>query len=444
MNALTLTILSGLSIPILFGSKRWALLSIVAGALYLTEGMALTVAGFSLYPARFLILVALARIIVRREFAVVEMNRIDHILILLYTYSFGVFLLRSNEGLTYQLGVVIDSLSLYFTFRTLVRTFDDFKWLIRKMVFLLIPYVPLLWIESITSQNLFAVVGGVELARAGDLWFREGRLRAAGSFLHPSLLGTFGGIFLPIYMAMWLIHGERIIGAIGTCLCIAIVAASNSGGPALCAVAAFIGWMIWPLRFAMRSVRRALAAMIVLLALVMKAPIWYLLARLGSITGGDGYHRAALLDVAFQNLDKWWLAGMPLSGTMGWLPYNNVATGHVDITNYFLLFGLDGGVGSVLLFVALLVSIFSHLGRSMSIVRSQHQTDNRVELLLWALGVVVFIHIVNWFGITYFDQMDVFWFLQLALVGSLTNLAEKSESKGLNPCLNLLNPPRLS
>jgi hypothetical protein len=37
------------------------------------------------------------------------------------------------------------------------------------------------------------------------------------------------------------------------------------------------------------------------------------------------------------------------------------------------------------------------------------------------LGAVLTVHIINWFGIAYFDQMYVIWFMQLAAVSSLSN-----------------------
>ena len=339
MNLLWLGILSALGVLILFGSKRWAALGMVAGVLYLTQNLVLNVGGFSLFPIRVLALIAVLRIVVRREFSRSNLNRIDSALVLLYTYSVGIFLLRSDEGQVYQIGIAVDAFLLYFLFRTFIRTIEDSKWLLRAIVVLLVPYVLLLWIESITFQNPFAVIGGVELARAGDLWIREGRLRATGSFMHPSLLGTLGGVFLPLYMAMWFIRSERTVAVIGICLCIAIVLASNSGGPVVCIVAALVGWLVWPLRSSMWLIRRGLVAVLLILALTMKAPIWYLLAHISSVTGGDGFHRAILIDIAFQNLGKWWLVGMPLRETTGWLPYNNVYTGHVDITNTFLQFG---------------------------------------------------------------------------------------------------------
>ena len=59
----------------------------------------------------------------------------------------------------------------------------------------------------------------------------------------------------------------------------------------------------------------------------------------------------------------------------------------------------------------------------MIAIRSQPQVEENNEYFLWGLGVMLFVHIVNWYGIAYWDQTNAVWFLQLALVGSLTHTA---------------------
>lgn len=393
----------------------------LAGILYLTQGMALSAGGITLYPIRALLIVVTLRIVVRREYSFLILNRIDRVLVWLYVYSVGVFLLRSNEGQVFQIGTAVDAFLSYFAFRILIRTIDDLRWLLRGFVALLLPYIPLVWIESTTFSNPFAAVGGGQLAAAGDMWFRGGRLRATGSFGHPSLLGTVGGTFFSVYIGLLFEGKHRLVALMGIVLCLAIVGASNSGGPAICVVIALVGWLFWPVRKEMQSVRRGLVVLIVLLAMIMKAPVWYIIARIGSITGGDAWHRSELMDAAFRNLDRWWFAGMPLRETAGWLPYTNSVTGYVDMTNTFVQFGVNSGLGAIILLLALLTVVFSQLGRSMEVIRKNQTNCGGVEPLYWGLGVMLVVHIFNWFGITYWDQTNIMWFLHLAIISSLSN-----------------------
>ena len=97
-----------------------------------------------------------------------------------------------------------------------------------------------------------------------------------------------------------------------------------------------------------------------LLAMVMKAPIWYLLARVSEFTGGDGWHRAYLIDVSVQHLRLWWFAGLPVIETSNWFEYS-FSTG-ADITNNFISVGLNAGLGAIVLLILMLVRGFSNVG----------------------------------------------------------------------------------
>jgi hypothetical protein len=174
------------------------------------------------------------------------------------------------------------------------------------------------------------------------------------------------------------------------------------------------------------------------MALVMKAPIWYLPAKASALSGGDGWHRSYLMDVAFKNADKWWVAGMSIHDTAGWFPYDLESTGGADITNQFLAFALTGGMISMILFIALLVLAFRQLGRAIRAVSESH-TPSSKEHLLWGLAVMLGAHVFNWFGITYFDQTYLIWFLQLA---AITNLSQSVlEAPFATPSDDALEPP---
>jgi len=161
----------------------------------------------------------------------------------------------------------------------------------------------------------------------------------------------------------------------------------------------------------------------------MKAPIWYLPAKISSFTGGDGWHRSYLMDVAFQHLDKWWLAGMPIKETAGWFAYDLEATGGADMTNQFLTFGIVAGLAAMVTFIFMLVRAFSLLGIALATNRSNDGESSQTELLLWGLGTALAAHIVNWIGITYFDQIYAVWFLHLAAISSLCNTSTASHEQ---------------
>jgi len=447
MNALGAAILVVVASVVLLAPRRWALLGMVAGVMYLTQAQRLDVGEFNIYAARFVELAGFARVVMRKELALKQLNRLDWMLIALHLFTVTVFVLRSNEPKTYEVGVAVDALLSYLSFRALVDGIDTFRWFLLRFLILLLPYGVLVGIETLTFKNPFAALGGVEMAKGGDLWVRGGRLRAAGSFGHPSLMGTVGAAFLPLYLGLWLEGRMRAIATLGIAGCLALVWASNSGGPATCVAFAVIGWMFWTLRRSMEWVRRALLAVLVIFAILMKAPFWFLIARLGNIIGGDGWHRAELLDAALRNLDRWWFVGMPLLDTSGWLPYRNTLTGAVDMTNHFLVFGIAAGLGSVVLLIAVLTQGFKHVGRALATAEADPSRFRESRFIYWALGVTLNVHLANWFSITYWDQVSLIWFCHVALISSLTSEAlagqdEQQDAAGkaatvpLNPLIN--------
>jgi len=406
-------ILAILSSVVLLGPRRWALLGMVAGVLFLTEGEAVDVLGVNMFAIRFLEVAGFIRVSIRKEFDFSKLNKIDKLFLWFNSYTTVVFLIRSSEGHAYQIGAMVDALFCYFTFRGLVQNIEDFKQFLSDFVFLLVPYFILVVIQGVTANNPFAIVGGSQ-----SFMFRHGRPRCFGTFRHPDLLGSFAVTFLPLFIGYGLTRKKRFHALLGIISCLGIVFFTNSGGPMGALAVSLVGWLLWPMRNKMGLVRRSLAAMLAIVALFMKSSIWYLPARASEIFGGHGWHRSYLMDVAFKNIGKWWLAGMPIAETKNWFPYLVSVTGGADITNQYLHFGLYAGLGSMILFIVLLIQAFRSLGVSL---RASY-ADSSVchKFMLWGLGVMLSVHIINWINVSYFDQFSVIWFLQLSVISSVT------------------------
>jgi hypothetical protein len=415
MNIIGVSILAILIPLVLFGSRRWAALGMVMGVLYLTQAQMVDVLSLHMTAMRFLELAGFGRVMARREFSFSRLNGVDQTFLLLYSYTAIVYSLRATEGQAYVIGASVDACLCYFTFRGLITDIEDFRWFLRAFVVLLIPYVTLVLVESFTLHNPYWTMSGLSLKP----WMRAGRVRCTGSFRYASLLGTLGGSFAILYIGLVLTGTEGILAWIGVGLSLVIVWAANSGGPASFVAIGLLGWLMWRVRTRMRLVRWGIVGAIVLGALLMKAPVWYLLSRVSDFTGGDGWHRAYLVDVTVRNIDKWWIAGMPIEETSTWFPYTISSTGAADLTNAFISFGINAGLGAVVLFIWLFVRAFSGLGKALATVRSDSAKNNSTEILLWGLGVMLAAHIVNLMAVIYFDHFYVFWFMQLAVVSGL-------------------------
>jgi hypothetical protein len=390
----------------------------MVGVLYLPQAQTIDVAGFSMFSDRFLELAGFIRVMARHEFSFRALNKVDKALLWLYLFVPIIFGIRGDPGLAFTIGGSVDAFLCYFAFRGLVRDLDDLRWFLRAFVFLLAPYALLVVFESLTAHNLFALLGGTE---GGGHWMRNGRPRCFGSFRQPTTLGMFAATFIPMFIGMACITKERNRALLGIGFCLVIVWASNAGGPISAAAAGLACWGFWRYRTKMRKVRWGIVATLTALALVMKAPIWYIFARASAITGGDGWDRSYIIDVAYRHLHLWWLAGMNMLDTADWNPAGAlVSTGASDITNQYISFGLNAGLGAIVLFILVLTRAYSQLGQALASVRSNKQTTNDQEFLLWGLGVMLLVHIVDWFGITYFDQMYMVWFMHLAVISTLS------------------------
>jgi hypothetical protein len=434
MNATALAILASLLGVVIFAPKRWALLGLFAGVLYLTLGQFIDFFEFHLYPIRVLTLAAFVRVLARGEWSLSKVNEIDKVLLFVYGYRTAVFILNSNGPATNALGPFFDVTLSYFACRGLLHNFQDLRWFLRALTLLLIPYIGLLSLEAVTGQNPFVAIGGMDVYAV-----RDGRPRGSGSFAHALTLGTFGASFIPLFLALLCMPKWRVWGAHGLALCAAIVFFANSSGPLLCATVAVAGSLCWFVRTRMFVVNSAIAAGFVMVAILMKAPIWFLPTKIGDlIGGGDAWHRSYLMNIAFEHVNQWWLVGMPLVDTKNWFPYV-VVTGGADLINYYLDFGIAAGMPAMALFIFLLVRAFARVGRALRVARSGAPIDQGGEMLLWALGSVLAVHVFNWFSLVYFDQYHVVFFMQLAALSTLSQRCIQIHRRHLQPSARSAN-----
>lgn len=426
MTPVTLACVIILCIMVLLAPRRWALLAVIAGLVYLSQRGGVDAFGLRMYPARFLELAGFMRVITKQEFQWRDLNRLDWTVISAYAYVMIVFVMRStlgfgtSSGITMttplsKIGEFIDVLLTYTTFRGLIRDEDDIKWITQRSVMLLIPLVGLVLVERWTGQNPLAIFGAIP-----TVWIDEegGRIRCFGSFSHPALLGTFGASFAVMYVGLAMGSTRKMQGWVGFYLCVAIVVLSASGGPLTMLIVGLLGWLCWLIRTKMIMLRMAIVPALVLLAAVMRDPIWYLPSKMSLLFGGSGWHRSYLMDQAIRHMDRWWLAGMPLDETLSWFPY--LVHGAADITNVYVAFGVDGGLIAMLLLIRVLVCAFGSIGRAANEFRKSVPRRKDDELLIWGLGAAVAGHVANFFSITYFDQTNSLWLFQLAAISSVS------------------------
>lgn len=395
--------------------RRFAIVPIIMAACYLTLGQQILVAGLHFTIFRILILVGLTRLAIRKEIRWIKLNTIDKTLVLWVISSIVVYTLlwQTAGAFINRLGLAYDAIGIYFLSRFFIRDIREFFNLIKILAILVVPLAIVMLIESKTGRNMFYVFGGVsEFSEIrGDL------VRSQGPFRHPILAGTFGATSMPLFVALWWqSRAGRILFFLGVISATIITITSASSGPAVAYVFAIIGLTMWFFRKNMRAVRWAFLLSLITLHLIMKAPVWFLIARLSGVIGGSGWHRAELIDQAVKHFDEWWLMGTKV--TAHWMPYAlDIDLARADITNQFIAQGVNGGLLTMVLFILLLVRSFQGVGKALSM--EGHSAGIRIGL--WTLGTSLLAHVVSFFSVSYFDQMNIFWYLLLAAISISIN-----------------------
>jgi hypothetical protein len=164
----------------------------------------------------------------------------------------------------------------------------------------------------------------------------------------------------------------------------------------------------------MKTVRWLIVGLYCALAVAMKAPVYYLIARINFVDGSTGYHRALLIESAVRYLGEWWLAGTDL--TRHWAPSPGFSPQHTDITNHYLTMAVLGGLPLLVLFIGGLTKAFSLVGTRLRAHAGSSALPN--QFVLWALGASLFAHVITFLSVSYFDQSFVFLYITLAAIGS--------------------------
>ena len=187
-----------------------------------------------------------------------------------------------------------------------------------------------------------------------------------------------------------------------------MVICCSSSTPLLSYLAVIVGICFWPLRGKMRTIRWVFLALLIALHLVMKAPVWFLIARLDIIAGNSGYHRAELIDTFIRHFKDWWLIGSNQQATWGF--------DMDDLCEQWVAEGEGGGLATFVCFILLITRSFARIGAA----RKRASKNQNKEWMLWLIGVALFSHCVGFFGISYFDQTRFAWYALICIISTAT------------------------
>ena len=410
MNSIAVAFVLINAIALVLLPRRWAPLPLLVGACYMTLGSGVEIGPFHFQVIRILVAVGVVRVIMRGERLADKMNSLDWLMVAWAAWALMSSLFHKDvfEVFVNRLGLIYNGCGIYFLLRVFCRSLIDVVSLCWITAILLVPLSIVMLSEQATGRNIFSALGGVaELSEV-----RNGKIRAQGPFAHSILAGTVGAVCLPLMIGLWRQHRNAAI--VGTAACLSMIFASASSGPILSALFGIGALFMWHWRHRMRLLRWFALLGYLGLDLIMNAPAYYLLARIDLTGSSTGWHRAFLIEAALAHLSEWWLAGTDF--TRHWMPYGvNWSGDQSDITNHYLMMGVAGGLPLMLLFIAVLATGFSFVGRML---RQMPELSPQSQFMIWALGVSLFAHSVTFISVSYFDQSFVFIYLSLAVIGS--------------------------
>jgi hypothetical protein len=412
LNPLALSVLMVMSGVILCATPKSAVKAMLVTAAFVPLGQEIIFFGLHLYFVRILILAGFCRLIVRGEAATFKWVPLDKLLVAWSLVGMVCGILRGPSAETF--GAVYDSIGVYFIIRVLTSDVEGVIEHLRALTYVAIVMAACMLWETITHRNPFHLLGGVpEIASE-----RYGRFRAQGPFRHSILAGTFGATLFPLLVGYRLQQDKaRWLVLMGVIACAVITVTSASSGPLMCFVVSCVGICLWRIRERMRWIRRGGLLMILVLALVMNAPIWYLIGRLSDVTGGTGWYRSYLIDQAIRHFGQWWLIGTSRTANWAFSDIMLVNADNMDITNHYIIQAIHGGILMLCLFIAMIVVGFRTIGWT---IRSRVNLPFH-EQLVWAFGVALMSHCMAFISVSYFDQMTVFWFWLLAVIATLSS-----------------------
>lgn len=390
--------------------RKYAIFPLLCAIFFVPLGQSVFALGVHWLAPRIIVLTGLLRVAILKAQSKTELitdwpNPADRAFIgcvLCEAVAF-VLLYRQTDALVNQFGFLIDFLCAYVVLRVLIKDEADVYRALKCMAVITVVLGLCMVREQLTVKNIFGLLGGFPLVPE----IREGKIRSQASFQHSLTAGTFAATLVPLFLFLWVKGRARLMSLLGLFGCTVMTICSNSSTPLLAYVAGVFAICFWPFRRKMRAVRWGMVVSLLLLQLCMKAPVWMLIARVDLTGGSSGYHRAELVDQFIRHFSDWWLIGTKDAATWGWDLW--------DQQNQYVDVGETGGLAAFVLFIAMITRACARIGNARKLASRRKE-----EWGLWLLGSAMFANLVGFFGINYFDQSKVGWFVLLAAISAAT------------------------
>ena len=414
VHPLALVFMLAMFVLVASPKRTRATFALLAVCLLMPMEQRVVVGGLDFSLLRIITIVAFVRILMRGEFRGFGFGTLDRLFLFWVVSTSTFFLMRTGMGeLVYMLGISFDALMSYFVMRALVRTRLDVFLVWQHLVWIVVFLSPFIIYENITRHNVFGMFNydGFDIAVV-----RDGRVRASGPLSHPILLGTLGSCTVPVFFGMLLAQQQkkRVLATVACIAATTVTLSSGSSGPVLAWGVAAFGWLLWPFRRRMRVILWIIFFLLVVLHFIREKPVWHLLLRLSTITGGTGSHRYALIDAFVENFSEWAVMGSDNVANWGW--------GLQDVTNQYVAEGVNGGFVTFILFILVLVQAFKQLRLARIGFERIEGAKSPWVLFAWGCSVSLAVHAISFISVTYFGQFLQFFFFFVATLPAFRHI----------------------
>lgn len=406
-----MVILVVLGILILVLPRKYVIFPVLSGVFLIWSGSQLYLAGMHWLSPRIIILVGLLRMAIsgaqdktaQSRFAG-GFNELDSaFLVCVVTQAVCVMLLfLSLPALNNQFGLLLDFLGGYFLLRFLIQDESDIYRALKCLALVSVILAAGMIVEQLRLKNYFALAAG--FAKTPDI--REGKIRSQGAFEHSIPAGTVAATWIPLFFLLWRNGKSKFLAVLGLVGASIMTYTSQSSTPLLAYAAGYLALAGWVIRDKMRLVRRTVVAALLGLSLVMKAPVWFIIAHIDLTGSSTGYHRAELVDQFIHHFWDWWLIGVKETYSWGYDLW--------DVQDQYVSVGETGGLLAFIFFIVLIARAFARIGNA----RKNIAGNKDQEWLMWFIGCSLFSNMVAYLGVNYFDQSKMSWFLILAFISA--------------------------
>ncbi len=410
MSGLTpafLALLFFLCISLLSSKKDSIIVPIIIAMCFLPADKAILIGSLNFKAIRILALVGLVKLyfVGQTKF---KFNIIDYLFITYNLYGSIIYIIASQNmfgAFIYRAGTFIDSIILYIVFRNCIRTKESIRLITKTFYWCVIALLPFTIFEFFLGYNLFSILG------RSSIVMRHGEIRAAATFSHSILFGSFAAAIFPV---LWtdFINEKKIFKCVGVLSCIFFVIACSSSGPIVALAAAicflcFFRWKQYSIYLAWSILFTAL-----FIQLVRVKSIWHFLyLRLPLKGSSTGFHRYLLTEAATKDFKDWWFFGYGDLGPQWHLKYWPWTHAHfTDVTNQYILEAVRGGFLTMIGFMALCYIATKTLGKF-----SISQKNIQEQRVWWGFTVMMLAHCISFLSVAYFGQITMLFFLSIAL-----------------------------